>query len=88
MVARCSSILRVDAGQLFVAGSSALCVGEPLVFALLKLCYLESSSLTWLGWSDRIAGFDSAAMDTTKPTTTYRQYIYSDTMNQKVPSAL
>ena len=78
--ARCSSILRVDAGLLFVAGSSALCVGEPLVFALLKLCYLESSSLTWLGWSDRIAGLDSAALDTTKPITTHIQCIYSDNM--------
>ena len=43
--ARCSRILRVDAGLLFVAGISALCVGEPLVFALLKLCYKSSSTM-------------------------------------------
>ena len=29
--------------------------------------------LTWLGWSDRIAGFDSAALDITKPITTHIQ---------------
>ena len=44
--ARCSSILRVIVGLIFVAGSSALSVGGPLVFALVKPLFLACGSVS------------------------------------------